>query len=342
MKFVSAKSLPLFGILFLSAWAPTASALVYETAQEFLADGDFDGDGRTDVVIVDKSSGKCRFGYQLSDGQFTWVLQRPSGVRGVSGVSVGKLLKPNCDALAITSADANQLAVLDASSPTAATPPQNIPLSVMGPNTALAIDIGGTGNTPLADLVVGSVYNTPDANLLTLIRSADGQFTAITNLPMAQPASHANRVVLQAGKPEVGATLVGEAGDTLAIGDFRDGKPRMLGTLTGLPAGGNYAVGQFRDAALPDFVFFKPGENNLLVKPVESASDTEVKFTTGGTVALDKPVLNVFTLPEAKANKLLVLFSEGQSAGIYKLDAPDKASLNEAPERVGDRPQGIP
>jgi len=35
-----------------------APSLIYETPQEFFASGDFDRDGRMDVVIVDKESGK--------------------------------------------------------------------------------------------------------------------------------------------------------------------------------------------------------------------------------------------------------------------------------------------
>ena len=43
-----------------------APAFVQETATEFHAVGDFDGDGRNDVVLVDKASGGYRIGYQLS------------------------------------------------------------------------------------------------------------------------------------------------------------------------------------------------------------------------------------------------------------------------------------
>jgi formylglycine-generating enzyme required for sulfatase activity len=333
---VTARPVQVIGILFVSAWASTASAFVYETALEFLADGDFDGDGRQDVVLVDKATGKCRFGYQLSDGQFTWAPQLPSGVSGVTGATVGRLLKPNCDALAMTSSDASQLAVLDASSPTTATPPLNVPLNVMGPNSVLALDIGGEGNTPLADLIVGSIYNTPDANLATLFRNAGGKFTEITNLKMLQPSSRLNRVALRPGQPELGVALFGDPPDTLVMGEFNSGKATALGTLSGLPAGCAYVLGRFRDTALPDLVIFKPGEKDLRVTPVASAGAEEVTFGAGGTVALDKPVASVFVLPEARANKLLVLFGAGESAGIYQLEAPDKAALVKSIESAGE------
>ncbi len=336
MKSVSAKSVQAIGILFLSALATTASAFVYETTLEFLADGDFDGDGRQDVVIVDKASGKCRLGYQLQAGQFTWPLQRPSGVRSVSGVSVGKLFKPNCDALAITSGDGNQLAVMDVSSPTDATGARPIPLNVMGPSSVLAVDIGGEGNTPLADLIVGSIYNSPDANLATLFRNTDGQFTEIATLKMEEPASRCNRVVLQPGKGEMDVAMFGDPVETLAVGDLKTGRPNTLGRLTSLPAGAAYVAGQFRDSAAADFVFFKPGEKELVVKPVGRASDTEVTFAPGGTIALEKPVDSVFVLPEAKANKLLVLFAENQGAAIYRLEAPDKVGLVKAIDAGGE------
>lgn len=335
MKFVSAKSFQAIGLCFISALATTASAFVYETTLEFLADGDFDGDGRTDVVVVDKATGKCRLGYQLKDGQFTWPPQRPSGVKSVSGVSVGRLFKPNCDALAITSGDGNQLVVMEVSSPTDATAPQAIPLNVMGPNSVLALDIGGEGNTPLADLIVGSIYNSPDANMATLFRNTGGKFSEIASLKMEQPASRLNRVALPAGKPEVGVTLVGDPAETLMVGDFSGGKPNTLGTVAGVPAGGDYAVGQFREAAT-DFVFFKPGDKELVVKPATQGGEGAVTFGEGGKIAFDKAVDHVYTLAEPKASRLLVLFAENQGAAIYKLDAPDKASLVKAIDSGGE------
>jgi hypothetical protein len=164
---------------FLMATAPSvvlaaghSSSFVYETPQEFFATGDFDGDGRSDAVIVDKATGKYRLGYQLTAGVFSWVDCRPSGIKGVTGFTVGRLLAAKRDALAFTSPDANQITILDVSTPNASAKPFTVPFAAaLGPNTIVAVDAGGAGKTSLADLYVGSIYNSPEANQSTLIRN---------------------------------------------------------------------------------------------------------------------------------------------------------------------------
>src|ERR1019366_6867590 len=106
-----------------------APAPIYETPYEFFASGDFDRDGRADVVIVDKESGKYRLGYQLTPGLFSWVDCRPGGIKGIAGISMGHLMAPDKEALAFTSPDANQITMVDASSPTASGKPVTVPFT---------------------------------------------------------------------------------------------------------------------------------------------------------------------------------------------------------------------
>src|ERR1051326_4536845 len=116
------------------------SLFTYETPYEFFGTGDLAGDGRMDLIIVDKESGKYRIGYQLPTGLLSWVDNRPSGIKGVSGFSVGKLLATNRDALVFTSSDANQITMVDASSPTAPGKPVTVPFTAaLGPNTATGL-----------------------------------------------------------------------------------------------------------------------------------------------------------------------------------------------------------
>src|SRR5437899_271848 len=139
------------------------SPFIYESDSEFFGSGDFDGDGRTDVVIMDKESGRFRIGYQLTNGVVSWGDCRPTGEKGITGFTIGKLVDSKHDSIAVTAPDANRLVIVDASNPTETARPQPIAFDAgLGPNTIVAIDIGGPGNNEKADLYVASMYNTPD------------------------------------------------------------------------------------------------------------------------------------------------------------------------------------
>src|SRR5258708_1888950 len=203
---------------------PSAS-FIYETPREFFGRGDFDGDGRLDLVIVDKGTGKCRLGYQLTSGVFSWVDCRPSGIKDITGFTIGKLLTTNRDALAFTSADGSQITILDASASTASSKPFKAPFSAaLGPNTVVAVQIGGSGKTSLADLYVGSIYNSPEANEETLIRNDGAGFPKLSEATIPGPAVRGNRVALKTGQPDALCVLItGEKGDVLRAENLSGG-----------------------------------------------------------------------------------------------------------------------
>ena len=55
-------------------WCPKTRAFVSETEPELFGTGDFDGNGKTDVVILDRPSGKYRLGYQSPMAPPAWPL----------------------------------------------------------------------------------------------------------------------------------------------------------------------------------------------------------------------------------------------------------------------------
>ena len=106
-----------FGLLaalagFLALTISAHAATVSETATEFLSSGDFNGDGRTDAIVLDKATGNARVGYQNANGALTWAAPVPSGVARAGSLAVGRFIQINRDAIAVTSFEFNRVAQL--------------------------------------------------------------------------------------------------------------------------------------------------------------------------------------------------------------------------------------
>ena len=292
------------------------SPFVTETPREFFATGDFNGDGQTDYVIVDKETGKYRLGFSGAEGAISWVDCRYTGLKGVAGFSVGKLFAPNRDAFAFASPDGNQLSVLEANDPVAPGKPNIIPFTAgLGPSAIVAIDIGGPGNTPVDDLYVGSIYNSPDENLGTLLRNDGKEYAKIADVgPLAGVPAHANHVALKTGQREVVCLLTG---DTLNAESLSSGKAVSVAKAAGLPAGADYAVGHFRGAPLADFVIYKAGQSKFEARPVEEGAAGQFAFGKGASFDLGQPIRRVVALEGAR---MVVIFGEGDQAAVYSFD----------------------
>jgi formylglycine-generating enzyme required for sulfatase activity len=301
---------------------PRAPSLIYETPHEFFGSGDFDKDSRTDLVIVDKDSGKYRLGYQVAPGVFSWVDCRPSGIKGIAGFSIGHLLAMSQEALAFASPDANQITLVDAASATAPGKPVIVPFTAaLGPNTVVAVEIGGAGKTGLADLYVGSIYNSPDPSQAALLRNDGAEFPKLAEAPLAGPALRGNRLSLKAGGPERLCLLVHEdKGDTLRIEDLSSGQPVAVATAANLPAGSDYAIGSFRGSPLREFITYQPGDKSLAVRPVAEPGPGQFQIGAGQSFDLGQPVRRVIVLDGNGANQLFVIFGEGEKAGVYDFD----------------------
>jgi formylglycine-generating enzyme required for sulfatase activity len=296
-------------------------SFVYETPSEFFGAGDFDGDGRSDVVIVDKDTGKYRLGFQMTEGLFSWVDCRPSGIKGITGFSVGNLFTKGRDGFVFTSPDANEITLVDASSTSATGKPRTVPFTAaLGPNTVLAVDAGSLAAKGVLDLYVGSIYNSPDPNLATLLRNDNAEYAKLSEVTLSGPATRANRLSLSHSQPEAGVFLVSDDKGVSLHAEFTtSGKPVTAGTLNGLASGSDYAYGRFGSAASPEFLIYQPGQTSVSARPVEE-SGGKFQFGQGQTFDLTQPVRRVITLPAAKEEKLLVIFGNGEKAGLYTFD----------------------
>src|SRR6478672_6783389 len=116
-------TLALSGSVFCASAAPSSAPFVYETPNEFFSSADFDGDGRQDLVIVDKATGKIRLGYGSPTGGVLWADCRVTGLKGITGFNIARFLSPKFDALAFAAPDANEFSIIDASDPSTPTKP---------------------------------------------------------------------------------------------------------------------------------------------------------------------------------------------------------------------------
>jgi formylglycine-generating enzyme required for sulfatase activity len=297
------------------------AALVSETEQEFIATGDFNGDGKTDIVIVDRYTGRVRVGYQLSPDFFNWADWKSGGLKDVSGVAVGRLLDGKHDALCLVAADANLITVVDAANPNADSDPIKVPNTALGPFAVAAVDIGGPGNTPLADLYVASIYNNdPTPNLATLFRNEGKVFKKLAELPVAGAEAHAGTIALKSGGPEFLTVMSSsEKGNALLVKSLASGKPEEILSLGGLPANADYVAGNFRGAPLKEFVIFKPGEPTLTVSALtETGGRIQAEPTQSFT--LSRPVRALVAVDTGKKSRLLAVFGDQEPAELMDFD----------------------
>lgn len=301
--------------------APLPNRFVYESPQEFFGSGDFDGDGRLDVVLVDKATGKYRLGYQTATGTFNWVDCRPTELKGVTGFSVGEVLSKNLDGLAFACADANQLALHDASNTNAPGKILSLPFTAaLGPSTIVAVDAGSLAKSGLLDLYVASIYNSPDPNLATLLRNDSAEFPKLSEATLPGPAGHGNRLALNGAGPELLCVLVTQdSGDTFQAQSLAQGKINPVLTVAGLATGSDYGFGHFRRLPAGELLFYKPGETKLAVHPL-SDSGGKLVGDKGGDFDLGKPLLRVVTVEQPGGEKLVVLFGKGETAGVFNFD----------------------
>jgi formylglycine-generating enzyme required for sulfatase activity len=310
---------------------PPASPIIIETQNEFFGSGDFDGDGQTDLVIVDKPSGKFRIGYQISPNRYMWVDCRPSGLDKLAGFTIGKLLSSTNDSLAFSSPDANQVTLVNAASRTAPSKPVTLPFSAgLGPSVMAAVPPGPEGRAGFNDLFVGSMYNSPEPGAGAVLRNDGSTYPVRGQDELVGLPARPNRVELQAGHSAVMALqLAGDKGDKLQIEDTGSGKLVTMAEVDGLPTGSEYAMGNFASAAFPDFLIYHPGDSKLTDRKLEEG-DKKLTFSPASSYDLGHPIKRVLVVNnDNAARRLLVIFGEGQEMGVFTFDGKSAPVLGQ-------------
>lgn len=315
---------------FLLALALPAAAAVTETPHEFTTTGDFDGDTRPDLVIVDRATGNYRIAYQLAAGQYTWAKPRGSGIEGVTGVSAGRLFQATRDALAFTGPDANRVNVIEANNPNVAGQPISVFTPGVGPNVALALDIGGPGNTALDDLLIGTIYNNGFLPWhLHLTRNNAAVFSPISTTFLNAKPYAAERVKLKTAAPNTGAFWLRNANTAFRVYDFSSGAPVQVIEQTGFADDSQFVHASFDGSGYSQFVFYQPHHTNSQIHVLGIQEPVANQFNFGPSLTFDLglSIDQIVVLSGTTGQRLLVIFDQGAIAGVYNFDGVNPPAL---------------
>ncbi len=302
---------------------------VYETPTEFFTSGDFNGDGIRDVLVLDKSTGNARVGYQDGLGNLSWSQPLVTGVENATGCATGALLVGNLDAVAVTAAELNRVNLVDLSNTNSAGSPVVVTPPGIGPHSLAALTAPmGTPPSPLNFLLVASSFNPPPGEELDLLDlnssgAAVGQFNETGSF------DRPNALQLDTNGPTLAAGIVRGTNDTLDIWQFTN-SPDVLVALSNLPPGSDYALGVFNGEALPRFVLYQPGQSNVIVVALLQ-TNTGFFFGPALPVTLAEAVQQIVYVSQGTDGSFQINFGDG----IQGMTLPNGAASLSAIYPVG-------
>lgn len=308
------------------AGAAAATEFVHESASLLSASADVNGDGRADVVLVDKPTGVVTVGVRLADGSLSFRLPVASGVPEVSGMAVGRLLAAGRDALALAAPGSNRVQVLPLDVESLQPFHSHFPLP--GPRHLAAF-----GSGPVEGLALAAGLGA-ELSLRLLTPAQPGVFQTTGSGSSQAELTGWNPVTLaRGGTPRLAYLEQGAGGSTLRIHALPAGSYADPVSMLHLPAQARYTYGQF-DSAKSDFFIYLPGSDKISVFRV---APDEKDLLPGVLLNAPGGVAQVLRLKGQgmAADRLLVLFEDG-AARVYDYTLAGGLVLHQSLDLSGD------
>jgi hypothetical protein len=308
--------------------AQTASMpFVSETTAELSAGLDANGDGLTDCLVVDKATGVRRLGIQQSDGTFSWGDPVATGLDNITGLGIGRFADSTAaEGFAVAAPLWNRVLVF----PDATGDPTVAPTAGIGPNLAVGFNFAGDIRD---DLAIGTEWDKGTAPVhLSGFTSGDAGLSPIygphEETGMLSQGNRArfeeSRLWMLGALREAGGGKEFITRPIFGFPGFADGP-----TLGGLAEDTEWVWGEFKTNDLARFLFYSPGATTLFVPGLQEPNPYEYGWTAGSTYDLGQAIARVMVLPPPGAARLLVLFDDGASAGIYDFDGTQPPVLRQ-------------
>ena len=248
-------------LLWLAVGGVANAAFVYDTGGELLTSGDFNGDGATDILVLDKSSGNARVGYLDINGNLSWSAPLVSGVENVTSVAVGNFLTANTDAIAVTAPDFNLVNLVSLANSNSAASPVTITPTGLGPHTLVTLPnpLGLAGPIP-PTLLVADADNNSAVEKLELLQISSGAASAAGSFPETGYFDRGNALFIPPpNSPNLAAGLVRGSTDRFDILQFTNRRRRNSDFVSrSCAGGGDYVSGTLTANCCPASFFINP------------------------------------------------------------------------------------
>ena len=300
-------------LLLLAATPLVAGTPVQETDREFSAAGDFNGDGFSDLLVLDKTSGVYRIGYGSASGALTIAEGRASGLGTVSGCAVGKLNGTARDSFAATTPTANRAQILSPQT-VGYTEPKPAQDAGVGAKLLAAFDMpGGAAPTAEDDLATFAAFDPTMGTQLRALRSNAGTWTLLnqTDAPESEVA-HGNPLTPATGSTPLFA-YVSIDGATAGFHAWQMTGAATTEVLsaTALPLGTEFIAATF-EPPRADVIFYTPGQATVRVRRI--APGAPWTFGAEAPFTFSEPVQQLAVVTDSGAPKMLARFSSGALA----------------------------
>ncbi len=283
--------------------------------------GDFNADGRHDMVIVDTQTGGIRLVNQQVSGAFTWGDVQPSGIEQPEALSVGKFYSPSNDAIAVGSSTANRIHLFGITNPAEIFTPAVIYPNATGPSSLAAFDVDATGTAdmvaiceglaPLTNKGFGRVYDAIVSLTSTPTVSWTRNFNAPTYRvnPVRPKTGSAPRIAEIYGENSAQFYLevVGAAGLSNSI------------STSGITSAMRYSVGSLDATGLTHVMFWTPDQNSLRTVRINEPTAGNFVFGTPVIYTLPAGIRLVLPIQTGAGARIAVLFSNG-TVRVYDFD----------------------
>lgn len=289
--------------------AQALAGFVYETPSEFVTTGDFNGDGLADVVVVDRATGNARVGYQSPAGAMTWLAALPTGVANPTAIAAGRFFVSGREALAVTSPEFNHVQLLELSP---GTNRNKFKPNGVGPNLLISLrnPQGAVDAGPFDWVAAGSRGADPGITVLELFGFvADGVAFLQESQPFSTHLANGNALHIAGTSASHGAAMQRGTNDAFAIYSFTNGNQFALGRAN-LAAGTEYVFGHFNNEPQPRFLFYVPGESNVIVQSLVTNAGV-LGFGPSIVTSLTTAVQRVFYVDEGTNGLAMIQFGDG-------------------------------